>query len=333
VAAHGGSWKQLYFEQNLQDTLESFDPTVSVLDELRRLMAFSSRFVRYLTVSQLPSHLDLQHVFGCLDSSLCGLTLRYGLRQVGMEYDPAMFGMRLPDCRSLARSLCSAETLTYLNLSGNALDDEKARMVLSGLVDNLSVTHLDLSQNKIADRGARALAKLLDSSSVIGVLNLSDNLIHAEGGRALARSIRGGSTLFQLDISLNRIGDEGAEALCHTAQESGLRCLRMAANAVTAASAEAVAELLRTSYLLRELDLSANELGPEAGALLLAALQQPAWLAPGAASQATDAEWALTRLGLQRCGLSDSDLMIIGDVLRNKHDNTVEAEVAGGGGR
>ena len=83
-----------------------------------------------------------------------------------------MFGMRLPDCRSLARALESTETLTYLNLSGNGLDDDKARMVLSGMVDNISITHLDLSQNKIADRGVRALAKLLDTDSVISILNL-----------------------------------------------------------------------------------------------------------------------------------------------------------------
>lgn len=36
VSSHGNSWKQLYFECNLQDTLEQFDPTVSVVDELRR---------------------------------------------------------------------------------------------------------------------------------------------------------------------------------------------------------------------------------------------------------------------------------------------------------
>ena len=41
------------------------------------------------------------------------------------------------------------QTLTYLNLSNNGLDDDKARMLASGLVENLSITHLDLSHNKV----------------------------------------------------------------------------------------------------------------------------------------------------------------------------------------
>jgi len=321
--AHGQSWKQLYFELNLQDTLEIFDPAASVVDELRRMMTFSSRFVRQVNLQQLPSHLDLQNIFQCLGNNLCALTLKYGLRQVGMDYDKAMFGMRLPDCRSLARALESTETLTYLNLSGNGLDDDKARMVLSGMVDNISITHLDLSQNKIADRGVRALAKLLDTDSVISILNLRDNLIHAEGGRALARSIKSSASLTQLDVSMNRIGDEGAVALCHVAQESQLRCLRMAANAVTGASAAAIADLLSTNPMIRELDLSANELGPDAGPPILAALKSPQWLYPESTSG------QLSVLSLKRCGLQPHDELQVSEVLRAKRDKLIEEEVAG----
>lgn len=35
------------------------------------------------------------------------------------------------------------------DLSNNGLDDDKVRMLASGLVENLSVTHLNLSHNKV----------------------------------------------------------------------------------------------------------------------------------------------------------------------------------------
>lgn len=66
-----------------------------------------------------------------------------------MNYDRAMFGMKLPDCRSLAKTLEKSETLVTLALPGNLLEDDKIRMIASGLVDNHSVTDLDLSHNKV----------------------------------------------------------------------------------------------------------------------------------------------------------------------------------------
>lgn len=57
------SWKQLYFQCNLQDVLEQFDPNSSDLNQLRRLMSYSRKFVQSLRLRQLPSHLDLQLIF------------------------------------------------------------------------------------------------------------------------------------------------------------------------------------------------------------------------------------------------------------------------------
>lgn len=111
----------------------------------------------------------------CRRSSLTHLTLRYGMRDVGMDYDRSLFGMKLSDCRSLARCLEYCEALVSIDLSGNLLDDDKLRMLASGLVTNLSVVDINLGSNKIADRGVRALAKLLHVNSVIQIVNLQNN--------------------------------------------------------------------------------------------------------------------------------------------------------------
>jgi hypothetical protein len=64
AASHGHSWKQLFFERYLQEALEGWGGGDVV--QLRRLMAFSRRFVQSLHVRQLPSHLDLQLLFDCM---------------------------------------------------------------------------------------------------------------------------------------------------------------------------------------------------------------------------------------------------------------------------
>ena len=61
----------------------------------------------------------------CHPSSPSSLAVHYTLPNVGMEYDRSLFGMKLADCRALAKALETNETLTYLDLSNNALDDDK----------------------------------------------------------------------------------------------------------------------------------------------------------------------------------------------------------------
>lgn len=267
ISAHGSSWKQLYFERNLQEALEEFDANKASISDLRRLLTYSRRFVQNLAIRQLPSHVDPQLLFDCMSNSPSGFSLTYNLRNVGMEYDRALFGMKLSDCRSLAHALERTETLTYLNLSGNNLDDDKMRMLASGLLDNISITHLDLSHNKIADRGARALAKVLERTSVITLLDLNDNQLHAEGARAMARAIKQNNCLLSLNLRLNRMGDAGSQAVLDAVRENCcLEQLNMSSNTTTSACAPAVVNLLRANLPnLTQVDLSCNDLGQAAG--------------------------------------------------------------------
>ncbi len=66
-----------------------------------------------------------------------------------MDYDRSMFGMKLSDCRALARALAHTEVLVHLDLSSTCLDDDKMSMLASGLADNISITHLSLAHNKV----------------------------------------------------------------------------------------------------------------------------------------------------------------------------------------
>ena len=275
LSAHGDSWKQLYFEKNLANTLEDFDPVNMDLEELKRLLAFSSPWVYNLNVKQLPSHMDLQVLLSpSLLSNLFFLKLTYGRHNVGMDYEHSLFGMKLSDCVSLARALEWTETLTYLNLSSNLLDDDRVKMIASGIAENKSISHLDLSHNKIADRGVKALASLLDRRSVLVYLNLRSNQIHSEGGRAIARALRTNRSLLSLNLSLNRIGDDGCKSIIEAATyNESLTSLNLSATAAGEDSTKALGNLVRLNATLTHVDASCNDFGEEGGAIVSEALE------------------------------------------------------------
>ena len=43
-----------------------FDPAVNSMEELKRLMTYSRRFVQTVRLRQLPSHMDLTVLFDCM---------------------------------------------------------------------------------------------------------------------------------------------------------------------------------------------------------------------------------------------------------------------------
>ena len=205
----GRSWKQLYFERNLEDALggegevfrhspkvratdatdehapvDSADSADSA-DALRRLVAFSRRWCRRLRVVAAPGSVDLASLLDACANSLVALSLEYRPRSdVGMAVEKTQYGMLLGDCRALAKALERAETLAVLTLASNRLNDDKTRMLASGLARNLSVTRLDLSRNDIACAGAEAVAALLTKRSALSFLELGDNDIGARGAAA-----------------------------------------------------------------------------------------------------------------------------------------------------
>ena len=195
--------------------------TVEPLTRLPQTIQLSSDFVHRLHIKELKSHMDVSILFENLPI-LTDLGIIYGHRRVGMDYERSMFGMKNADATCLAKAIkYKAELLTMIDLSSNLMDDDKLRLLVTGLLDNDTVTHIDVSHNRIADRGARALARLLGETSVITSLNLCDNEIHGEGGKALGRVLTHNRSLLSLNMRLNRLGDDGGRLLAE-----GLRANR-----------------------------------------------------------------------------------------------------------
>jgi len=269
ITDHGSSWKRLFFEKNLADFFEAFDPTKTDTEELMRTLGISKDYIFSLRLKQFLSHLDMEMVFQNVPT-LCNLDMTYGVKQIGMEYERSLFGMKLHDVTSLAKALKVTETLTILALPCNLLDDNTVRILASGLLENSTLTSLDLSHNKIADRGVKAIAKLLDDRCVLISLNLADNHIHADGGKYFGRALRSNSSLQNLNLRLNRLGDEGGKLLLEGALENGnLAQLNLSCNALDTHAAHTASQIVSSSGCMRTLDLSCNLLTEDAGHMLL----------------------------------------------------------------
>uniref|UniRef100_A0A0G4HZP1 Uncharacterized protein n=1 Tax=Chromera velia CCMP2878 TaxID=1169474 RepID=A0A0G4HZP1_9ALVE len=103
---HGGKWKRLYLETELARSLESLplDPEDEEMDALKDQLKRSSPFVVSLKVNQLPSHMDVVPILDGLPH-LTKLSITFGERRLGMNYDRGSFGMKLSDAMSLGESL------------------------------------------------------------------------------------------------------------------------------------------------------------------------------------------------------------------------------------
>lgn len=262
LSEHGFLWKQMYFEKLLQEKLEQLDPNSDKeRDDLYELVDACMDYIFCIKYKQLPSHIDISDICS-LTPNLNKLDVMYGVIKIGMNYERMLFGMKISDATSLAKTFINTETLTTVILSGNMIDDDLLRMLMTGFIKNTTITHLDLSHNKITNHGARLLSKLLGENSVISDLNLADNQIHAEGGRYLARGIRENDSLIKLNLRLNRLTDDGCRLLLEGLQDNvTLIDINIASNGAGTQSIQTLCSILRNpEHKINSIDASGNEL-------------------------------------------------------------------------
>eukprot|EP00397_Hematodinium_sp_SG-2012_P024881 GEMP01025946.1.p1 GENE.GEMP01025946.1~~GEMP01025946.1.p1 ORF type:complete len:491 (+),score=116.11 GEMP01025946.1:240-1712(+) len=263
VGKHGLSWKQAYLELDFQRSLEDLplNHSQQQLDSLKQKIQSNVRLYIYrLVVQQFRSHADLSVLFESLPA-LASLSITFGDRHLGMEYERAMFGMKIADAQALARHARISQTLIALSLPCNMIDDELVKVLMSGLSFAHMLTNLDMSHNKIGDRGARRLATLLDPEYCLQSMDLSDNQIHANGCMHLGAHLAENITLESLNLRLNRCEDNGVS---HLFQDLCInRCmhtLNISSNDLTQRCLSYLSSMISENSTLKTLDVSANPL-------------------------------------------------------------------------
>jgi len=92
-----------------------------------------------LKITQLVSHLDMGIVFTHLPN-LSHLTLTYGAKHIGWEYERPKFGMKMNDAKVFSECLKITQSLVYLSLPGNQIDDDLMNILIKGLVLNKTIS-------------------------------------------------------------------------------------------------------------------------------------------------------------------------------------------------
>lgn len=213
-----------------------------------------------LIITQLQ-HFKINLLFQYLPN-LSYLTLTYGAKHVGMEYERPLFGMKMSDATTFKDCLRTTTALTYLSLPGNLIDDDLIGILIKGLMLNKTITQLDLSHNKIGQSGARKIAKYLLQSQILTHLNLGDNMINYEGSRYLCQALKVNKSLIVLSLKLNRIDDKAGQKMCIDlrVKESKLEEINLAANLLGNMFCESLSEYISYNSSIKKLDISSNQI-------------------------------------------------------------------------
>eukprot|EP00854_Cymbomonas_tetramitiformis_P011539 gene11539-13635_t len=153
--------------------------------------------------------------------------------------------------------------LHTLRLEGNAIGTDGWNPAVEGfgalgraLQDSPSLARLDLSRNQMRSAGAEVFAPSLQHAHALCVLALAGNELGAAGVKVLMQSLGRNGSLMALDLQDNKIGLREDEEN-RTPSDDVIDGF------------QAVADLLKLSTCLQELNLSKNSMGPK-GALALA---------------------------------------------------------------
>ncbi len=290
VSAYGGSWKQMYFERNMQRIIENFVPESTDPTELTETIPLSANYIKKLDIRQLLPPVkeaprgpeddisdadgsesgdgpEIDHFdFGTVLLQLPYLQefhVTYGVRDCGMNFEWNLFQFTARDCLLLAKCITQCKTLKVFRLHRSKVDDDKVRVLISHILDHPGLTELDLSHNVISDRGARAVGKFINNHSKLVKLNLADNTIRAAGAQAIAHALTKNTTLVSLNLRMNRLGDEGGQAVCRSMlKNSTLTELNIGSNDLTEPTAAILSQVVQQNSTLQKLDLACNKVGP-----------------------------------------------------------------------
>ncbi|XP_038656888.1 NACHT, LRR and PYD domains-containing protein 3-like isoform X2 [Scyliorhinus canicula] len=160
------------------------------------------------------------------------------------------------------------------------LDLEGCQIGLEGLQRLLPALHgcraLGLDRNRLGNPGVTLLSEFVRSPGCeLQRLQLADNGFSGCSVANLATSLCTNRSLVALDLGRNKLGDSGVRSLCEALKNPDcvMQQVKLYDVGLTHCCAQALADVLRTTRSLRELNLSNNKLGDSGMKLLSEALR------------------------------------------------------------
>ncbi len=154
--------------------------------------------------------------------------------------------------KAVAEILPFLENVNVVSFSNCELNDEDVNAVGQGLAKG-SIRTLNLNGNNLSSEGAKLLATVLSTNKTIEEVDVSNNQITDEGATALSALFSGKHPIKRLNVEANKIGDQGCAELCKgLAGASGTVVLRFGKNDIGDAGVAAIADLLRANSTITE---------------------------------------------------------------------------------
>ena len=185
--------------------------------------------------------------------------------------------------RLLARELNGKRmALQNLNLYGNHLGAEGAKVLAKAVESNTTLTNLHLARTGLEADAARSLGEMLELNGVLTNLNLRDNALGDEACNWLAESLAVNVGLTCIDLSHNPLGDEamraiGTSLLNPPSTQHLLRARRSLTRRAGASSGCRLGAIQCDAFTLPagalSADLSSKGIGPGAAVLLAGVLK------------------------------------------------------------
>jgi Ran GTPase-activating protein (RanGAP) involved in mRNA processing and transport len=238
--------------------------------KLISLCALCGSDVYSINLTHQKAHFDVFEMLFAKLPHLEEFSLTYCVLNAAVAFKLDMIGFKQADAIGIQRVLKTYPSIKSLSLPGNRIDAELLKAMLAGLVKNNTLTYLDISHNKIDDEGAAAIATVLQKKDLgLRHIDLSDNLIRSQGAKLLGFALGKNTQIQFVSLRLNRLGDEGGARFFENLQGNrSVRSLNLSNNQMGVESAKIIADFLQSSSALNSLFLSGNEFKEEGGRTL-----------------------------------------------------------------
>lgn len=289
------TWKSLFLERYMRKVIEEAQPQYGDEECMDELLKMVKPYIKRLIVYQLQNwnppltgekdeipevyptdHISFKPILEILDN-IVELDIKYGLQNVGFQFNWNMFKVSVADCRRIGEAIKYLKVLKILRVHESALEDDHIQALMQAIIKNKTIIEMDLSNCLYGDHGALCIAKFMMTHPALEKLRLTNNRIGPKGGEGIGFALlqKCCCPLISLDLRLNPLDHQGCmglfRALVRTNKPSELN---IAACGFDDDTSERFADIFALNHNLRKVDVSCNWFTPTAGETLLKNLQK-----------------------------------------------------------
>ncbi|OWF36222.1 hypothetical protein KP79_PYT10129 [Mizuhopecten yessoensis] len=178
--------------------------------------------------------------------------------------------------KALSAPLMLDDTVTHVDIVGNAIEVQGLVSLLQAITENRSVRHLDISDNNLTSTGAKVLGEFIrhNKNTTLEHLVMSENCFKDEDGLYFSEAIQVNKSLKEIVLSHNLFGDVSGPAFGKAlAINNTLETFDISWNQIRKKSAALFVKRLKDNVGLTRLNLGFNGLGSDGASEMVSLLK------------------------------------------------------------